>query len=79
MEGSSGSSWKTRTRTASAISRLVYSTSFIAFTDVFMDAKTPNLIELSFTPGSEDSANTNNKIVISNWPSSGALVNTFFQ
>ncbi len=58
---------------------LVYSTSFIAFSDVFMDAKTPNLIELTFTPGSEDSASTGNKIVISNWPSSGALVNAFFQ
>lgn len=58
---------------------LVDSTSFIAFTDVFIDAKTPNLVGFSLTPGSEDPNIMNNQAVISNWPSSGALINVFFQ
>jgi len=58
---------------------LVDSTSFIAFTDVFIDATTPSFVGLSFTPGLEDTDTVGNQAVISNWPSSGALVNVFFQ
>ncbi len=58
---------------------LVDSTYFIAFTDVFIDAKTPNQVQLSFTAGSEDTAVVGDTVVISNWPSSGALMNVFFQ
>jgi pimeloyl-ACP methyl ester carboxylesterase len=58
---------------------LVYSGPFLSFTDVFLDAKTPRLDELVLTPGSEDPMTTMNKLVISNWPSDGALLNVFFQ
>jgi hypothetical protein len=58
---------------------LAYSTFFIAFTDVFMDATTPKFVELSFTPGSEDSASVGNRVKIPNWPSSDAQVLVMFQ
>ena len=58
---------------------LVDETAFIAFTDVFIDAKTPNLVEFTLTPGSEDPTIVGSQAVISNWPSSGALINVFFQ
>ncbi len=58
---------------------LVDSAPFIAFTDVFMDATTPAFIEMSFTPGLEDTDTVKNSVVISNWPSKSALINVFFQ
>jgi hypothetical protein len=58
---------------------LVDSTSFIAFTDVFIDATTPSLVSLSFTPGLEDTTTIGSQAVMSNWPSKGALINVFFQ
>jgi pimeloyl-ACP methyl ester carboxylesterase len=58
---------------------LITSGPFLSFTDVFVSAKTPNFVELSLTPGSEDPATMNDKIVISNYPSDGALINIFFQ
>jgi hypothetical protein len=58
---------------------LLTSAPFLAFTDVFIDAKTPNFVELSLTPGSEEPSSMNNKVIISNWPSNGALLNVMFQ
>jgi hypothetical protein len=58
---------------------LITSGPFLSFTDVFLDAKTPRLDELVLTPGSEDPMTTMNKLIISNWPSDGALLNVFFQ
>ncbi len=58
---------------------LVDSTYFIAFTDVFIDAKKPNEVQLSLTPGSEDPATVGNTAIISNWPSSEVPINVFFQ
>jgi pimeloyl-ACP methyl ester carboxylesterase len=58
---------------------LVNSGPFLSFTDVFIDARTPNLVALSLTPGSEEPATVNKTVVISNWPSSGALLNVMFQ
>jgi len=52
---------------------------FIAFTDVFMDASTPQFVELSFTAGSEDASIVDNKVRISNFPSSDALLLAMFQ
>jgi hypothetical protein len=53
--------------------------SFIAYTDVFMDAKTPGFIDLSFTAGSEDPAYVGVKARAENWPSSDALMTVTFQ
>jgi pimeloyl-ACP methyl ester carboxylesterase len=58
---------------------LLTSAPFLSFTDVFVDAKTPSLVELSLTPGSEEPSSMGNKIVISNYPSDGALINVMFQ
>jgi hypothetical protein len=58
---------------------LVYSSSFIAFTDVFIDASTPKFVDLSFTAGTGDSSAVGIKAKIANWPSSDALVNVIFQ
>ena len=58
---------------------LVDSAPFIAFTDVFMSAATPNFVQMKFTPGLEDMDTVGNTAVISNWPSNGALINVFFQ
>jgi pimeloyl-ACP methyl ester carboxylesterase len=58
---------------------LVDSAAFIAFTDVFIDAKTPNLVELTFTPGSEDTTVVDQKAVFSNWPSTNQIINLTFQ
>ena len=58
---------------------LVYSTSFIAFTDVFLLATTPKFIDLTLVPGLEDSANTGTTARITNWPSSDALISVMFQ
>ena len=58
---------------------LVYSAPFLAFTDVFMDASTPQFVALSFTPGSEESASVGDPLTISNWPSADALVSVMFQ
>jgi hypothetical protein len=58
---------------------LVYSTSFISFTDVFMDATKPKFIDLTFTAGSEESTAVDNVAKASNWPSNDALINVTFQ
>src|SRR5262249_50879045 len=58
---------------------LAYSTSFIAFSDVFIDTATPKFVELSLTAGSEDTSIVGQKILMSNYPSSQGLVNIFFQ
>jgi pimeloyl-ACP methyl ester carboxylesterase len=60
---------------------LVDSTSFIAYTDVFVDATTPKLVKLSFTPGSEDTATAaSSEATISNYPSeNNVLISLTFQ
>ncbi|MGO9839229.1 MAG: esterase/lipase family protein [Polyangiaceae bacterium] len=58
---------------------LVDSAPFIAFTDVYMSAATPNFVQMSFTPGIEDTDTVGNTAVLSNWPSNAALINVFFQ
>jgi Lipase C-terminal domain len=58
---------------------LLASAPFLSFTDVFIDARTPQLVELSLTPGSEEPSSMNNKVIVSNWPSDGALINVIFQ
>ncbi|HEX7477033.1 MAG TPA: alpha/beta fold hydrolase [Polyangiales bacterium] len=58
---------------------LVDNATFIAFSDVAMDATKPALIDFDFIAGSEDSAAAPGKITISNWPSSDVLVNVYFQ
>ena len=58
---------------------LIASAPFLSFTDVFIDAKTPNLVQLSLTPGSEEPSSMNNTVIVSNWPSDGALLNVMFQ
>jgi pimeloyl-ACP methyl ester carboxylesterase len=58
---------------------LLTSAPFLSFTDVFVSAKTPRLVEVSLTPGSEEPTSMNNKVIVSNWPSDGALLNVMFQ
>jgi hypothetical protein len=58
---------------------IVDSAPFIAFTDVYIAAKTPDLVDLKLTAGSEDPAVVGSEMVISNWPSSNSLVSVFFQ
>lgn len=58
---------------------LPHSTSFIAFSDVFVDATEPKFVDLSFTAGSEDEATVEVPIRISNWPSKDLLVSVVFQ
>lgn len=54
---------------------LVNQTSFIAYTDVFVDATKPKLVKLAFTPGSEDTApEASSSVTISNWPSEGNVL-----
>ncbi len=53
---------------------LVDSAPFLSFTDVYIDATVPTLIEVSFTAGSEDTSIVDQKIRIPNWPSSDALI-----
>jgi pimeloyl-ACP methyl ester carboxylesterase len=55
------------------------SAAFQAFTDVFMEAKTPQFIDLSFTAGSEETSTVGEKLQISNWPSSDALLSVTIQ
>jgi hypothetical protein len=57
---------------------LVASGPFIAFTDVFMDARTPELMKVDFVAGSED-AKVIESVQIPNWPSSDAEVLVMFQ
>jgi hypothetical protein len=56
-----------------------YATTFIAFTDVFIDAKTPGFVNMTFTAGSEDPATVNVPVAIDNYPSSQGLVGVMFQ
>jgi pimeloyl-ACP methyl ester carboxylesterase len=58
---------------------LVYSTSFIAFTDVFVDAAQPAFVNLTLTGGSEDPATVAVPISIDNYPSSQGLNAVMFQ
>ena len=56
-----------------------YSTTFIAFTDVFIDAKQPGFIDMTFTAGSEDPVTVNVPIAVDNFPSSQGLIGVTFQ
>ena len=58
---------------------LPYSTTFIAFTDAFVDAKTPGFFNMTFTAGSEDPVTVNVPISVDNFPSSQGLVGVMFQ
>jgi pimeloyl-ACP methyl ester carboxylesterase len=58
---------------------LPYDTTFIAFTDVFVDAKTPAFVDLTFTGGSEDPETLNVPMAIDNYASSLGLVGATFQ
>jgi hypothetical protein len=58
---------------------LYFSAPFLAFTDVFVDTAKPELIDFTFTPGSEDDSIISQKLKASNWPSDGAQVLVFFQ
>jgi pimeloyl-ACP methyl ester carboxylesterase len=58
---------------------LVYSTTFIAFTDVFMSAAQPGFIDMTFTGGSEDPDTVNVPVAIDNFPSSQGLIEVTFQ
>jgi pimeloyl-ACP methyl ester carboxylesterase len=58
---------------------LPYVTTFIAFTDVFMDATKPAFIDMTFTAGSEDPVTANVPVVVDNYPSSQGLVEVTFQ
>ena len=58
---------------------LVDSAAFIAFTDVYMSAASPNFVQMSFTPGIEDTDTIGKLAILSNWPSNAALINVFFQ
>jgi triacylglycerol esterase/lipase EstA (alpha/beta hydrolase family) len=54
-------------------------TTFIAFTDVFVSAKTPSFVDLTFTAGSEDPQTLEVPLVIENYPSSVGFVGATFQ
>jgi hypothetical protein len=58
---------------------LPYYTTFIAFTDVFIDATKPAFVNLSFTAGSEDPVTANVPVVLDNFPSSQGLIEVMFQ
>jgi pimeloyl-ACP methyl ester carboxylesterase len=58
---------------------LVTEATFIAFTDVFIDATKPGFVDLAFTGGSEDPTTVSVPLVLDNWPSSQGLVYTVFQ
>ena len=58
---------------------LVDSAAFIAFTDVVIPATPAAFVQLSLTPGIEDTDIVNNIAVISNWPSNNSLISVFFQ
>jgi pimeloyl-ACP methyl ester carboxylesterase len=58
---------------------VAYSTSFVAFTDVFIDAASPAFVNLTFTAGSEDPATLNTPVALDNYPSSQGLVAVMFQ
>jgi hypothetical protein len=58
---------------------LPYDTTFIAFTDVFVDAKKPAFVNLTFTGGSEDPETLDVPMTIDNFPSSEGLVGATFQ
>jgi pimeloyl-ACP methyl ester carboxylesterase len=58
---------------------LPYKTTFIAFSDAFIDAKTPAFVDMKFTAGSEDTTTVDVPIVIDNYPSSLGFVGVMFQ
>jgi hypothetical protein len=58
---------------------LVHTAAFQAFVDVYMPAKTPAFINMSFTAGSEDTSTVGQTLKISNWPSDKYLMNVWFQ
>src|SRR5579872_41613 len=58
---------------------VAYSTSFIAFTNLPIDATSPAFVNLNFTAGSEDPATANVSLAIDNYPSSQGLVAVMFQ
>jgi hypothetical protein len=58
---------------------LVDSSAFQAYTDVFLDAATPQFIDFTFTAGLEEPATVGHKLRISNWPSDKALIQIVIQ
>jgi|HubBroStandDraft_4_1064222.scaffolds.fasta_scaffold07427_4 pimeloyl-ACP methyl ester carboxylesterase len=58
---------------------LPYSTTFIAFTDVFINAAQPAFVNMTFTGGSEDPETLNVPIAVDNYPSSQGFVAVMFQ
>ncbi len=58
---------------------LPYSTTFISFTDFFIDATSPGFVDMTFTAGSEDPVTVDVPIAIGNYPSSEGLVSVMFQ
>ena len=48
---------------------LPYSTTFIAFTDAYINATHPGFVDMTFTAGSEDPATVEMPIVVENYPS----------
>ncbi len=58
---------------------LVDSAPFLSFTDVFMDASEPRMIEVSFTAGSGDESIVARTVRVPNWPSSDALILVMLQ
>jgi pimeloyl-ACP methyl ester carboxylesterase len=58
---------------------LAFSAPFLSFTDVYMDATTPNLMDFEFTPGSEDPKVSYDKVEVPNYGSDKALISLIFQ
>jgi pimeloyl-ACP methyl ester carboxylesterase len=58
---------------------LPYSTTFIAFTDSFINAAQPGFVDMTFTAGSEDPQTVDVPVALDNYPSSQGLVSIMFQ
>jgi pimeloyl-ACP methyl ester carboxylesterase len=56
-----------------------YMTTFIAFTDVFVNASQPSFVNLTFTAGSEDTSTVTVPLTAVNYPSTQGLVEVVFQ
>jgi len=52
---------------------------FLAFTDVYIPDDSPKLVDIEFTPGSEEPAVSNTHVKVSNWPSDQAQILVMFQ
>ena len=58
---------------------LYYSSSFLAFTDVFVDTSMPEFIEIKFLPGSEEPNGKATTIKVPNWPGDAGDISVTFQ